>query len=272
MGKNLLHTNLVQRTGKLAFYQVDGVPILMEGFTDLGYSKNPKEYTRQYVDEDFERSNVVGYSPSISYAFDRYTGNAVLDNIVKITEDEFVGSKATATVFTVDMSTSQTVNGQGTAKAKSREYAVIPDSFGDSTDCLTYSGNFKACGASKDCIVSTANDWQTLKSVSFDITKSATASVLAEGDGMQSTVAVSGQYSNASGKATVGTSVTISAVSDFNDAYILIMKGKYILKSGSGNVSSTGNLIAKGENVFTVVVTCADEQHTYEITITGEEA
>lgn len=118
MGKNLLHTNLVQRTGKLAFYQVDGVPMLMEGFTDLGYSKNPKEYTRQYVDEDFERSNVVGYSPSISYAFDRYTGNAVLDNIVKITEDEFVGSKATATVFTVDMSTLPDSQRSGNGKSQ----------------------------------------------------------------------------------------------------------------------------------------------------------
>ena len=35
MGKNLLHTNLVQRTGKLAFFQVNSVPVLMEGFTDL---------------------------------------------------------------------------------------------------------------------------------------------------------------------------------------------------------------------------------------------
>lgn len=269
MGKNLLHTNLVQRTGKLAFYQVGGVPTLMEGFTDLGYSKNPKEYTRQYVDEDFERSNVVGYSPSISYTFDRYTGNAVLDNIVKITENEFVGAKATATIFTVDMSTAQTVNGQGTSKAKSREYAVIPDSFGDSTDCLTYSGNFKACGASKDCIVSTANDWQTLKSVSFDIEKSATASVLAEGEGIQSAIEVSGQYSTASGNATTGTSATITAVSDFNDAYILIMQGKNILANGSGKVAYKINSISEGENSFSVVVTCANEKHTYEIAITG---
>ena len=48
MGKNLRYGNLVTRPKKLAFY---GVPNKgyqrMEGFTDLGYSQNPKEYSRQ---------------------------------------------------------------------------------------------------------------------------------------------------------------------------------------------------------------------------------
>lgn len=269
MGKNLLHTNLVQRTGKLAFYQVKGIPNRMEGFTDLGYSKNPKEYNRQYVDEDFERSNVVGYSPSVSYAFDRYTGNAVLDDIVRITEDELIGSKAVATIITVDMSTSQTTGGQGTAKAKSREYAVIPDSFGDSTDCLTFSGNFKSCGASKDCVVSTTNDWQTLKSVLYDVEKSATATVSVTGDGMQSAIEVSGQYTSASGNATKETVVTINVTPDFNDAYILIMKDKDIVANGSGRLNYTINSLSEGPNTYSIVVTCANDKHKYDITITG---
>lgn len=270
MGKNLLHTNLALRNEKLAFYQVNGVSIRMEGFTDLGYSKNPKEYSRQYVDEDFERSNVVGYSPSISYAFDKYSGNAVLESIIDITENEYVGSRAVATIITVDMSTAQTVNSQGTAKAKSREYAVIPDSFGDSTDCLTYSGSFKACGVSKDCVVSTSNDWQSLNSISYNIEKSATAQVSVTGSGIQENISVEGQYTTASGSATTGTSAIITAVSDFNDAYILIMQGKNILANGSGRVNYTINSVASGETVYSVVVTCADEKHTYDITITGE--
>lgn len=269
MGKNLLHTNLVQRTGKLAFYQVKGIPHRMEGFTDLSYSKNPKEYSRQYVDEDFERSNVVGYSPSISYAFDRYTGNAVLDDIVRITENELIGSKAVVTIITVDMSTSQTTNRQGTAKAKSREYAVIPDSFGDSTDCLTFSGNFKSCGAAKDCVVSTSNDWQTLKSVLYDIEKSATATVSVTGDGMQSAIEVSGQYTSASGSAAKETSVTINVTPDFNDAYILIMRDKDIVANGSGSLNYTINSLPENLNPYSIVVTCANDKHTYEISITG---
>ena len=266
MGKNLLHTNLVQRTGKLAFYQVKGIPHRMEGFTDLSYSKNPKEYSRQYVDEDFERSNVVGYSPSVSYAFDRYTGNAVLDDIVRITENELIGSKAVVTIITVDMSTSQTTNRQGTAKAKSREYAVIPDSFGDSTDCLTFSGNFKSCGAAKDCVVSTSNDWQTLKSVLYDIEKSATATVSVTGDGMQSAIEVSGQYTSASGSAAKETSVTINVTPD---AYILIMRDKDIVANGSGSLNYTINSLPENLNLYSIVVTCANDKHTYEISITG---
>ena len=92
MGKNLHNSSLVQRTGKLAFYRVPNKDkyIRMEGFTELTNSKNPKEYSRQYVDEDFERTDVTGYASSISYAFDRYKGNAVLDDIIDITENEYI--------------------------------------------------------------------------------------------------------------------------------------------------------------------------------------
>ena len=34
-------------------------------------NKNPKEYARQYVDSPSEDTDVVGYSPSIDYSFDR---------------------------------------------------------------------------------------------------------------------------------------------------------------------------------------------------------
>lgn len=275
MGKNLLHTNLVQRTGKLAFYQVDGVPMLMEGFTDLGYSKNPKEYTRQYVDEDFERSNVVGYSPSISYAFDRYTGNAVLDNIVKITEDEFVGSKATATVFTVDMSTSQTVNGQGTAKAKSREYAVIPDSFGDSTDCLTYSGNFKSRGEGENCIVSSKDNWETIFNVNRNIADSAKALIEVSGDGIETPIAGGGDNgSNVIGTATANSKITITVKPDNNNAAVFIFResssSMMSVTNGTGIVSATDLTVNSGENHYQVMIICGNTKWSYGVVITGE--
>ena len=55
MGKNLKNADLVLRTGKVAFYHVPGQSVYtrMEGFTSLSTSKNPTEYERQYVDEDF---------------------------------------------------------------------------------------------------------------------------------------------------------------------------------------------------------------------------
>ena len=147
MGKNLRYGNLVTRPKKLAFRQLtNGSFQRMEGFTDLSYSQNPKEYSRQYVDEEFERTDIVGYAPSISYSFDRYTGNGVLTDIVKITENEYIGDLMKRTIVTVDLS-----DGGLACPAKMRDYAVIPDTNGDTTDCLTYSGNFKAKGLLIDC-------------------------------------------------------------------------------------------------------------------------
>lgn len=105
MGKNLNKGNQVTGPQKLAFYEVFiNVFYRMEGFTDLSYSQNPKEYSRQYADEEFERTDIVGYAPSISYSFDRYTGNEVLEDIVKITENECIGDLMKRTIVTVDLS------------------------------------------------------------------------------------------------------------------------------------------------------------------------
>ena len=61
---------LVGRSQRVAFMNVgDSGSSLdfqrMTGFTNMTNAKNPKEYGRQYVDEDSERSDVVGYAPSI---------------------------------------------------------------------------------------------------------------------------------------------------------------------------------------------------------------
>ena len=65
---------MIKRCEKLAFMEVtEGSSTVykrMTGFTELSVSKNPKEYTRKYVDEFSERNAVVGYSPSISYKMD----------------------------------------------------------------------------------------------------------------------------------------------------------------------------------------------------------
>ena len=96
---------LTGRYSVVAFYGIKGSGDTstvtyhrMQGFTTLTTSKNPKEYTRQYVDEDHEQTDVVGYSPSIAYTFDRYAGNAVQDDIVRITNQELTGNDALAAV------------------------------------------------------------------------------------------------------------------------------------------------------------------------------
>ena len=142
--------DIVKRHEKLAFY---GVPTAsggsttytfhrMKGFDTISTSKNPKEYSRQYVDEDHEQTDVVGYSPSIAYTFDRYAGNTVQADIVKITNQELTGNDALVDIVVVDTADTQS----GGCTAVKRAYAVIPDSEGDSADAYTYSGNFKVKG------------------------------------------------------------------------------------------------------------------------------
>lgn len=165
MGKGLNKSELVKRTGKLAFYKVpkNDVFTRMEGFTDMSTSKNAKEYSRQYVDEETERTDTTGYATATAYALDRYDGNEVIEDIVEIHEDELIGQDAVREIIQVDMTTAEHVSGdEWKAKGKLRDYAVVPDSDGDSTDCMTYSGNFKARGAAETVTVKTTDDFQTV--------------------------------------------------------------------------------------------------------------
>ena len=155
--------SLFKRCDKLAFYGVikDGGVVFkrMTGFTEISTSKQPKEYKRQYVDEEFETSDVVGYSPQITYSFDRFSGNDVHDDIVKITDEELLGPDAVRTIVIVDMKSSDE---GGACSAVCREFSVIPDSEGGSLDAYTYSGSFKANGAKKSGVCESDDDWETV--------------------------------------------------------------------------------------------------------------
>lgn len=152
---------LVKRADKLAFYGVPGegegtvTYYRMKGFTEISISKNSKEYTRQYVDEAFEETDVTGYSPSVSYAFDMYKEQTPQSDIVKITDDELTGDDAIREIIFVDLTSKDS---DGKYLAKKRSFAVIPDSEGGSTDAYTYSGSFKAKGSSEDVAVTISGD------------------------------------------------------------------------------------------------------------------
>lgn len=140
---------LVKRSGKVAFMDVgaDGTPKYqrMTKFTEMSQSKNATEYSRTYVDEDGEVTDVTGYSPEISYAFDQYTGNAVHGKLVDITDNEKTGPDALVNILIVDFS-KKASTGTG-YEARLRTFTVIPDTEGDSTDAYTYSGTFRKNGA-----------------------------------------------------------------------------------------------------------------------------
>lgn len=138
---------LVKRSDKVSFLGclADDTETFnrMRGFTTLSGSKNPTEYSRRYVDEEFETTDVTGYSPSLDFGFDQYTGDAVHEEIVGILDDEKLGTEARRNIVTVDFSQEA---GEGSYKAVKREYAIIGDAEGDSMDAYTYSGTFRATG------------------------------------------------------------------------------------------------------------------------------
>lgn len=136
---------LVQRHQRVAFMNT-GTPetpkfTRMTKFTSATNNKNPKEYSRQYVDCAAEETDVVGYAPSMDYSFDRHTETPVHDLIAKIHDDELTAGDALVEILLVDLFTSDE---SGNCEARKRTYSVIPSADGDGTDALVYSGTMKA--------------------------------------------------------------------------------------------------------------------------------
>ncbi len=154
---------IVKRSDKLAFF---GVPdtegkityYRMKGFNEIATQKGPIEYSRQYVDQEFEQSDVVGYSPSISYSFDQFEDDAVHSDLAGIAEKELVGAAAVRSVIMVDLSRT---GEEGVCPAVKRDFAVICDSEGDSMDAYTYSGNLKVKGEKVFGTAVSSDDWMT---------------------------------------------------------------------------------------------------------------
>ena len=134
---------LVKRSRKVAFMNVSTTAIAnflrMTKFTEISKSKNPTEYSRTYVDEDGEVTDVTGYSEEISYNFDLHVGNLVHQKIVDITDNEKTEADALVQILQVDF-TKPVGDGY---EARLRTYSVVPDAEGDSTDAYTYAGSFR---------------------------------------------------------------------------------------------------------------------------------
>ena len=139
---------LVKRSDKVSFLGCldNGTETFnrMRGFTTLSGSKNSIEYSRQYVDEEFETTDVVGFSPSMDFGFDQYKDDPAHEEMVEILDGEYTGTNARRNIVTVDFS--QPGETAGTYKAVKREYAVIGDAEGDSMEAYTYSGTVRSTG------------------------------------------------------------------------------------------------------------------------------
>ncbi len=153
-----------KRSEKLAFMGIKGsgeeiTYKRMTGFTELEKSMNPVEYSRKYVDEDTERSDVTGYSPEISYNMDVDADSEISTAIQQIHDDELTGSAAHVEILIVNLAQETTENAGGFA-AVLRTYSVIPDSEGGD-DALTLSGSFKANGEFVKGTATTTDEWKS---------------------------------------------------------------------------------------------------------------
>lgn len=154
-------SNIVKRSEKIPFYGVvkDGTTVLtrMTGFTEIAVNKNPIEHKRQYVDEDFERNDVVGYTTSLTFSFDMFKDDAVHRDIADIFDSEQVGDGALRSIVIVDLSREE----DGTCSAVKRDFTLIPDKEGDSNYAYTYSGTLNAAGEKVFGSAASEDGWQT---------------------------------------------------------------------------------------------------------------
>lgn len=155
--------NFVKGNEKLPFWGVgedsDVVYHRMRGFEEFSTSLNPNEYSRKYIDEEYERTDVTHYSPSVSFGFDLIKDNEVHTDIAKIVDNEVVGSAAVRSVLIVDLSSEGKT--AGSYKAYKRDFEVIMDSEDGSDMMYKYSGNLKVAGSKVFGTATTTDGWMT---------------------------------------------------------------------------------------------------------------
>src|SRR5690606_39712753 len=114
------------RSKKVAFMEVDKETFhKMRRFTDLTTNRNPKEYTRQYVDENYETTDVVAISTSMEFTFDQMQGDAVHEKLVDIIDGERIGDDAVVSIVVVDLTRQGSTT--GSFKAIKRDFVVVPE-------------------------------------------------------------------------------------------------------------------------------------------------
>lgn len=148
---------LVQRADKVAFYDVADTFHRMKGFTSLATNKNPKEYTRQYVDELFETTDVVGISAAIDFAFDQMKNDPVHEDLTEIIDNEIIGTDAVREIMVVDFTKP---SGDG-FECRKRSYSIIPGTDGGSLDAYTYEGTFRVNSEQVVGVATSTDEWQT---------------------------------------------------------------------------------------------------------------
>ena len=148
------------RSKKVAFMEVDnGTFHRMKGFTALTTNRNPKEYTRQYVDENHETTDVVAISTSMEFTFDQMQNDPVHEKLIDIIDGEKIGDDAIVSIVVVDLTRQGSTT--GSFKAVKRDFVVVPGTEGDNIDAYSYSGTFRAKGEKIEGEATSTDGWKT---------------------------------------------------------------------------------------------------------------
>ncbi len=119
--------------------------LLGEGFTEFTEALHPVCCQRRYIHEPVKRTDVTGYAPVVDYAFEVYTDSPAIEKLRQIADRELTGCDAWVELCTVDLFDETAVS--GVCRATVRTYSVIPDTCGEGTDALTYTGTLRAVSA-----------------------------------------------------------------------------------------------------------------------------
>lgn len=163
----------VRRSERVNFMQTDeDTYSRMKFFTAMSEEKNPIEYSRQYVDEAYERVDVVGISTGVSFSMDGRTNDEVHKIVIDIFEKEKLGDDASVTILSVDFTKEvEDVEGGVGYEAKKREFSVIPESEGGDAEVYSYEGSLRAKGTTVKGVAIFAEDTPigNLEECSFEV-------------------------------------------------------------------------------------------------------
>ena len=141
--------HLVMRNAYLAFMNVEENPdmpgqyrLVGEGFRKLSQVKEPSEYTRRFVNESTDTTDIIKYNAEIAYEIDVFSDDPCVRRIVHITDGERRGQKARTDIIT--LFTEDVVALPYVCKASKRRYAIVPDRIGDDISVLQTSGKMVA--------------------------------------------------------------------------------------------------------------------------------
>ena len=148
-GENETTTNETTANDLVLRYQFESymkcrdgsVNLIGEGFTAFPEAKNAQEYSRKYINYKTEKTDVIGYSPSVGYSCDAIPSDPVVEDVMYITDHELVGAATHREIICVNR---WDEDENGKCAAYKRKYAIIPDTKGDGTEALVYSGTMKA--------------------------------------------------------------------------------------------------------------------------------